>query len=68
MQITSKTRSNRCFNEITYNFKTKMFEDKDTSYRSYSQASLSRWKCDKCSSMFATFKDLKNHKTDSHSY
>jgi hypothetical protein len=56
------------FNLASYNVRTGRYENIDCIYENFKEASKSRWKCEKCSEKFRTFRDLMGHKVDSHSY
>jgi hypothetical protein len=56
------------FNLASYNIRTRRYENIDCIYESFKDASKVRWKCEKCSEKFRTFKELMGHKVDSHSY
>ncbi len=56
------------FNLPIYNVKTGMYEDGDAKYRTFAEARQKQWRCDKCNQMFPSYKLLKDHKTDVHSY
>ena len=51
------------FNDIT-----KLYENDQRKFETYSEARMIKWKCDKCSKTFQTYKMLCKHKTDVHSY
>jgi hypothetical protein len=56
------------FNLASYNIRTGLYENRDSIYENFKEASKCRWKCEKCSEKFRTFKELMGHKVDSHSY
>ena len=56
------------FNLASYNITTRRYENIDSIYENFKEASKSRWKCEKCPEKFGTFKGLLGHKVDSHSY
>ena len=55
------------FNMPTFNVITKLYENDQRKFETYSEAMI-KWKCDKCSETFQTYKMLYKHKTDVHSY
>jgi hypothetical protein len=68
MTDTTKLKYRVNYNYAIYNFKTKEYESKEAIYHSYDQVRANRWKCEKCQSLFASFRELKIHKTEYHSY
>jgi hypothetical protein len=52
----------------SYSYTTRRYENIDSIYENFKEASKSRWKCEKCPEKFRTFKGLLGHKVDSHSY
>jgi len=64
----SKLKYKVNYNQSVYNFKTKRYESRDTTYTSYEQARANQWKCEKCAKLFGTLKELKLHKIELHSY
>lgn len=56
------------YNPVNYNPLTGLYESGSATYIGFKQAKAIKWKCEKCSARFATFKELKNHKVDMHSY
>ena len=56
------------YNQTLYNFKTKQYESKETTYINYKEARANQWRCEKCNETFATLKELKHHKIEAHSY
>ncbi len=59
-----KINSNMTF----YNIKTRMYENTNGQYKTYAEAKQTQWKCEKCNETFPTYKMLRDHKTESHSY
>ena len=67
MRISTKNKLN--LRDISYNPMTNGYNDEDGhAYVSYEQARLFRWKCDKCNTMFSSYKLVKSHKSEYHSY
>ena len=56
------------FNMPSYNASTGLYEDNDSKYQSYSEARSHKWKCEKCSQTYPSYKLLCEHKTELHSY
>ena len=56
------------FNMPTFNVRIKLHENAENKYETYSEARMIKWKCEKCSTTFQTYKMLYKHKTDVHSY
>lgn len=52
----------------SYNPVTRMYENAVGKFITYAEARQKQWQCEKCREMFASFKLLKNHKKDFHSY
>jgi hypothetical protein len=51
-----------------FNSITGLYESSDASYTSYVEARKYQWKCDKCYERFQSYKKLRNHKSQLHSY
>ena len=45
-----------------------MYENAVGKFLTYEEARQKQWQCEKCSEMFASYKSLKDHKKDLHSY
>lgn len=45
-----------------------MYENATGKFLTYAEARQKQWKCDKCTKMFPSYKLLRDHKKDSHSY
>jgi hypothetical protein len=56
------------FNGAYYNARTGEYETRDGRNMSFAEASKDKWKCEKCSETFPTFKMLMDHKNQVHSY
>jgi len=56
------------FNAVCFNYKTGMYEDNEETYETYSEASKNKWKCEKCSERFQSYRMLCEHKSQYHSY
>ena len=56
------------YNAAYYNAKTGTYETNDGRNMTYAEASKDKWKCEKSSETFPTFKMLINHKNEIHSY
>ena len=52
----------------SYNPITRMYENAVGNFLTYTEARQKQWQCEKCSEMFASYKLLKDHKKDFHSY
>jgi len=61
-------RGRTSYTAVTYNLRERTWENRDRTYSSYREARLHSWRCEKCDSAFATYKLLKSHKIESHSY
>lgn len=57
-----------CYRPTNFNLKVGVWENKNGSYATYREARLSSWVCNICDSPFAAFKELKDHKSETHSY
>jgi hypothetical protein len=66
MSETKKYQIN--FNGAYYNARTGAYETRDGRNMSFAEASKDKWKCEKCSETFPTFKMLIKHKNQVHSY
>ena len=51
-----------------YNFKTKQYDSKESTYLTFEQARANQWRCDKCEKLLPNLKELKLHKIEYHSY
>jgi hypothetical protein len=51
-----------------YNFDSGVYETDDGRSMSYEEMLRNKWKCEKCSEPFSSFRNLLNHKNDNHSY
>jgi hypothetical protein len=56
------------FNGVMYNFKTKQYDSKESTYLTFEQARANQWRCDKCEKLLPNLKELKLHKIEYHSY
>jgi len=56
------------FNGAYYKVRTGAYESRDGRIMTYIEASKDKWKCEKCSEKFPTFKMLNDHKKEIHSY
>ena len=45
-----------------------MYENATGKFATYAEARQKQWKCDKCAEMFPSYKLLRDHKKDLHSY
>ena len=52
----------------SYNPVTRMYENAVGKFLTYAEVRQKQWQCEKCSEMFASYKLLKDHKKDLHSY
>jgi transcription initiation factor IIE alpha subunit len=59
---------NRSKKNSGYNPVTRMFENASGEFSTYAEARQKQWKCEKCGEMFASYRSLKDHKKDFHSY
>jgi hypothetical protein len=55
-------------NPVTYDHQTKKYRVGETAFGSYQDAKANQWQCEKCQRAFASFKELRSHKTAEHSY
>ena len=53
---------------LYYNYKTGFFENNDAAYQTREEALRNKWKCDKCSDLFESYRMLREHNVQSHSY
>jgi len=51
-----------------YNPVTRLYENAVGKFLTYAEARQKQWQCEKCTEMFASYKSLKDHKKDLHSY
>jgi hypothetical protein len=56
------------YNPAKYDYKSKMYVKKDIMYDTFTKAKELQWECDKCKCTFSKYPDLKEHKTEKHSY
>ena len=56
------------FNMAFYNYKTGLYENKNDTYRTQTKASKNKWKCEKCSEKFQSYRKLCEHKSQYPSY
>lgn len=56
------------YNGAYFDFETGTYETRDGRNMSYAEASKDKWKGEKCSETFPTFKMLMEHKNQFHSY
>ncbi|MDW0316144.1 MAG: hypothetical protein QN716_12300, partial [Nitrososphaeraceae archaeon] len=64
----SKLRYKVNYNPINFNNDTRMYKTGSQLYNRYEQARANQWKCEKCNNRFATFRKLRQHKSQNHSY
>lgn len=55
-------------NPVTYDHRTRTYRVGENAFESYQDAKSMQWQCEKCGSAFASFKELRSHKTNDHSY
>jgi hypothetical protein len=55
-------------NPVTYDHRTRMYHVGRSSFETYQDAKANQWRCEKCNEAFASFKELRSHKTELHSY
>jgi len=55
-------------NPVTYDHRTRTYKVGKHAFESYQDAKCRQWQCEKCHIAFASFKELRSHKTDNHSY
>lgn len=55
-------------NPVRYNAQTRSYQVGDMAFETYRDARANKWRCDKCSSSFSSFKHLRAHKAEEHSY
>ncbi len=56
------------YTPVTYNLHERAWENRNGTDACYREARLRSWRGEKCDSAFATYKHLKRHKIESHSY
>jgi hypothetical protein len=56
------------YNAPYYNPRTRTYQTRDGKNMTFAEASKDKWKCEKCSETFQTYKMLFNHKNEVHSY
>ena len=66
MSRIKKYQLNRNF--ALYNFNIGLYQTKDGRNMTYEETLRNKWKCEKCSDNFPSFKNLLNHKKEYHSY
>ena len=64
----TRSKKEKNFLNSIYNPITRMYENATGKFPTYAEARQKQWKCDKCTKMFSSYKLLKDHKKDSHSY
>ena len=64
----TRSKKEKNFLNSIYNPITGMYEKATGKFPTYAEARQKQWKCDKCTKMFPSYKLLRDHKTDSHSY
>ena len=52
----------------SYNPVTRRYENAVGKFLTYAEARQKQWQCEKCGDMFASYRSLKDHKKDLHSY
>lgn len=55
-------------NPVRYNALTRTYQVGMKAFDSYRDARANKWQCDKCGSPFSSFKRLRAHKAEEHSY
>jgi hypothetical protein len=56
-------------NFAIYNFSSGVYEAKDgTTMLSHEETLRNKWKCEKCSESYSSYKNLLDHKQQNHSY
>ena len=55
-------------NPVTYDHHTRTYRVGKHAFESYQDAKSKQWQCEKCRRAFASFKELRTHKTINHSY
>ena len=56
------------FNMPDFNYSTGFFEKNGREYMTRAEALMNKWKCEKCSEKFQSYKILCEHKSQAHSY
>jgi len=56
------------YNPINYDVHIGMYNTELDNHIRYRDARANQWRCDKCEGKFSTFRKLKSHKSQSHSY
>jgi len=55
-------------NPVTYDHRTRTYRVGENAFESYRDAKSKQWQCEKCGRAFASFKQLRSHKNNNHSY
>lgn len=56
------------YNPVVYDYRSGNYHVGDSMYRDYQKAKANQWKCEKCGIAFASFRELRTHKVEDHSY
>ena len=56
------------FNMADFNYSTGFFEKNGREYVTRAEALMNKWKCEKCSESFRSYRMLYEHKIQIHSY
>lgn len=68
VKIVQPYRGRISYTPVTYNLHKRAWENRNGTDACYREARLHSWRCEKCDNAFATYKRLKSHKIESHSY
>jgi hypothetical protein len=55
-------------NPVTYDHRTRTYYVGRDAFGTFRDARAKQWQCEKCRHAFSSFKELRSHKTDLHSY
>ena len=55
-------------NPVRYDALTRTYQVGMMAFDTYKDARANKWQCDKCGSPFSSFKHLRAHKAEEHSY
>ena len=67
--MTSKLKKYKInFNAVCFDYKTGMYANNVETYLTREEALMNKWKCEKCSERFRSYRMLYEHKIQIHSY
>ncbi len=56
------------YNPVVYDFRSGSYRVGTEKYQDYQKAREQQWRCEKCDKTFCSFKELRLHKLEYHSY